>query len=144
MSLFSFKFSLYELTFCSYNHSPVNGCLQNIQPLNEIVQTINVVNLLDPSQKYTIVYVYYKQNDIITGLGYLCPKSAENLRGSWVLSQVTTNVISSFLFDGIPSKSVLINAQEKFYVYDNKTGKTVYVELIIENSIVSISGTYTN
>lgn len=144
MSLLKFQFSIYDLTYCSYNHNPVSGCLENIQPLNEIVQTINVTNLLDPSKKFVITYIYYKQNDKISGSGYITPENPFDIKGVWALSETAATVLSQFLFDGMSSKSVLLNITENFYVFDNSTGKIIFIELIVENSIVTINGDYVN
>lgn len=51
---YKFQFDMYDI---DYVHHPVNSYIANRQPLEEIVQTIPLINLYVPTEKYMLVYI---------------------------------------------------------------------------------------
>lgn len=137
---FKFMFDLCELPFVSYTHKPLDSYVANRPPLEEIVQTIPLINLLNPSEEFTLVYVYYKSLDIITGTGYLSSKSSNSFRGMFTVSQRITNLLSENLFKGVNNCNVkeTLNGSESVFSLNNQNGQIVEFNLILQNGILTI------
>lgn len=137
---YKFKFDMCDLAFVSYTHKPLESYVSSRPPLQEIIQTIPLINLLNPSEEFTLVYVFYKSFDIITGTGYLSSKSSNSFRGMFTVSQRITNLLAENLFKGINNCNVkeTLNGSEKVFSLNNQDGKIVEFNLILENGILII------
>ena len=154
--ILNFTFTLSDLLYCSYNHTPINGVVANTPDAYEIVQIINVTNTLPPpkqtqskpkpiqkSRDFTVSYVYYKNQDHIVTLGYINPvtkdsASSTELRTVWTLTEAASRALSGNLFNGIDNNKEALDATETTYVFDNSSGETYKVILSVISGVVTI------
>jgi hypothetical protein len=137
---YKFQFDMCDIDYVSYVHQPVNSYVANRESLQEIVQTIPLVNLYRPSEKFMLVYIYYKSLDVITGTGYLSTQSSDRFRGMFTVSQAITNLLAGSLFNGVNVCSIKqsLNGSEEVYILNNENGQIVRFQIELLNGILTL------